>query len=56
MSTIEELVAFLTRENKDAHGRNALAAPGVSKANGVAQPAVTRSAPAGTTAAETGQI
>jgi regulator of protease activity HflC (stomatin/prohibitin superfamily) len=47
MSTIEEIVAFLTREENASHGGNASAAPGVRQANGVAEPAVTRIAPMG---------
>jgi regulator of protease activity HflC (stomatin/prohibitin superfamily) len=56
MSTIEELVAFLTREDHAAaRSGDASAASGVRRANGVAEPAATRTAPAGIAAAETGQ-
>jgi regulator of protease activity HflC (stomatin/prohibitin superfamily) len=47
MSTIEELVAFLTREENAAHGGNGPAAPDVRQANGAAEPAVPRIAPVG---------
>ena len=56
MSTIEELGAFLTREERAARSGNAPAAPGVRQADGVAGPAVARTAPAGIAAAEPGQI
>jgi regulator of protease activity HflC (stomatin/prohibitin superfamily) len=55
MSTIEELVAFLTREGHAGRGRNAQAAPSVRRPNGVAEAAVTRTAPAGIATAESGQ-
>ncbi|HTX27904.1 MAG TPA: slipin family protein [Streptosporangiaceae bacterium] len=55
MSTIEELVAFLTRENHASRGVDGYAAPGVRQANGAAELAVTRSGPAGITTAEPGQ-
>ena len=56
MSTIEELVAFLARENHAARRGDASGAPGVRQANGVAEPGATRTAPAAITAAEPGQI
>jgi regulator of protease activity HflC (stomatin/prohibitin superfamily) len=52
MSTIEELVTFLTREGNAAQGRKAQAAQGAGQANGIAELAVTRTAPSGTTTAD----
>jgi regulator of protease activity HflC (stomatin/prohibitin superfamily) len=51
MSTIEELVTFLTREGNAAEGRKARAAQGTEQANGVAELAVARTATRGAAAA-----
>ncbi len=45
VSTIEELIAFLTHEGNAAHGTTAPSAPGIGQANGVTALAVNGEAP-----------